>query len=108
MRNFADDVGILYRGKIVETGPTADVFDGPAARLHASPACLRAGDFGRGRGHAPKDPADRRRNPHAENSSRSGAERSRQCQPNEDRQMIRIGIDVGGTNTDAVVMDGAR
>jgi peptide/nickel transport system ATP-binding protein len=29
MRNFASRVGILYRGKIVETGPTADVFVRP-------------------------------------------------------------------------------
>jgi peptide/nickel transport system ATP-binding protein len=29
MRNFAERVGILYRGKIVETGPTADVFVHP-------------------------------------------------------------------------------
>jgi peptide/nickel transport system ATP-binding protein len=29
MRNFAGRVGILYRGKIVETGPTADVFVNP-------------------------------------------------------------------------------
>ena len=29
MRNFAGAVGILYRGRIVETGPTAQVFDAP-------------------------------------------------------------------------------
>jgi len=29
MRNFAQRVGILYRGRIVETGPTAAVFDAP-------------------------------------------------------------------------------
>jgi peptide/nickel transport system ATP-binding protein len=29
MRNFADTVGVLYLGKIVETGPTASVFDAP-------------------------------------------------------------------------------
>jgi peptide/nickel transport system ATP-binding protein len=29
MRNFAGRVGVLYRGKIVETGPTADVFVNP-------------------------------------------------------------------------------
>lgn len=29
MRNFAQRVGILYRGRIVETGPTAQVFDTP-------------------------------------------------------------------------------
>jgi peptide/nickel transport system ATP-binding protein len=29
MRNFASEVGILYRGKIVETGPTVDVFVRP-------------------------------------------------------------------------------
>jgi peptide/nickel transport system ATP-binding protein len=29
MRNFAQRVGILYRGRIVETGPTAQVFDSP-------------------------------------------------------------------------------
>jgi len=29
MRNFAQTVGILYRGRIVETGPTAQVFDAP-------------------------------------------------------------------------------
>jgi len=29
MRNFAERVGILYRGKIVETGPTAEVFVRP-------------------------------------------------------------------------------
>jgi len=29
MRNFADTVGVLYLGKIVETGPTAQVFDNP-------------------------------------------------------------------------------
>ena len=29
MRNFADTVGVLYLGKIVETGPTATVFDNP-------------------------------------------------------------------------------
>lgn len=29
MRNFAQDVGILYLGKIVETGPVADVFHAP-------------------------------------------------------------------------------
>ena len=29
MRNFASQVGILYRGKIVETGPTSDVFVDP-------------------------------------------------------------------------------
>jgi len=29
MRNFAQQVGILYRGRIVETGPTARVFDSP-------------------------------------------------------------------------------
>ena len=29
MRNFAGQVGVLYRGKIVETGPTADVFVDP-------------------------------------------------------------------------------
>jgi peptide/nickel transport system ATP-binding protein len=29
MRNFADTVGVLYLGKIVETGPTASVFERP-------------------------------------------------------------------------------
>ncbi len=29
MRNFADTVGVLYLGQIVETGPTAQVFDNP-------------------------------------------------------------------------------
>jgi len=29
MRNFADTVGVLYLGKIVETGPTAAVFEAP-------------------------------------------------------------------------------
>jgi peptide/nickel transport system ATP-binding protein len=29
MRNFASQVGVLYRGKIVETGPTAQVFVNP-------------------------------------------------------------------------------
>lgn len=29
MRNFADMVGVLYLGKIVETGPTATVFENP-------------------------------------------------------------------------------
>jgi peptide/nickel transport system ATP-binding protein len=29
MRNFARQVGVLYLGKIVETGPTADVFERP-------------------------------------------------------------------------------
>jgi peptide/nickel transport system ATP-binding protein len=29
MRNFADTVGVLYLGKIVETGPTAQVFENP-------------------------------------------------------------------------------
>jgi peptide/nickel transport system ATP-binding protein len=29
MRNFADTVGVLYLGKIVETGPTAAVFENP-------------------------------------------------------------------------------
>lgn len=29
MRNFADRVGILYRGRIVETGPVARVFEAP-------------------------------------------------------------------------------
>jgi len=29
MRNFAGQVGVLYRGKIVETGPTAEVFVNP-------------------------------------------------------------------------------
>jgi peptide/nickel transport system ATP-binding protein len=29
MRNFADTVGVLYLGKIVETGPTASVFEHP-------------------------------------------------------------------------------
>jgi peptide/nickel transport system ATP-binding protein len=29
MRNFADTVGVLYLGKIVETGPTAAVFERP-------------------------------------------------------------------------------
>ncbi|MBS1164317.1 MAG: oligopeptide transporter ATP-binding [Proteobacteria bacterium] len=29
MRNFADEVGILYRGRIVESGPTAKVFEHP-------------------------------------------------------------------------------
>ncbi len=29
MRNFADTVGVLYLGKIVETGPTASVFEAP-------------------------------------------------------------------------------
>ena len=30
MRNFADTVGVLYLGRIVETGPTASVFEHPA------------------------------------------------------------------------------
>jgi peptide/nickel transport system ATP-binding protein len=59
MRNFAGEVGVLYRGKIVETGSTADVFVQPATRLHASAPRLRAGDFGRGGSDAPKDSADR-------------------------------------------------
>ncbi len=29
MRNFAGTVGVLYRGKIVETGPTSEVFVNP-------------------------------------------------------------------------------
>ncbi|WP_448956493.1 ATP-binding cassette domain-containing protein [Labrys neptuniae] len=29
MRNFAETVGVLYLGEIVETGPTANVFDDP-------------------------------------------------------------------------------
>jgi peptide/nickel transport system ATP-binding protein len=29
MRNFASRVGILYRGRIVETGATGAVFDAP-------------------------------------------------------------------------------
>jgi peptide/nickel transport system ATP-binding protein len=29
MRNFAKEVGVLYRGRIVETGPTAQVFAAP-------------------------------------------------------------------------------
>lgn len=29
MRNFADEVGVLYRGRIVESGPTAKVFEHP-------------------------------------------------------------------------------
>ncbi len=29
MRNFADRVGVLYLGKLVETGPTAALFDNP-------------------------------------------------------------------------------
>ena len=29
MRNFADRVGVLYLGKVVETGPTASLFDTP-------------------------------------------------------------------------------
>ncbi len=30
MRNFASDVGILYLGRLVESGPTAEVFDRPS------------------------------------------------------------------------------
>ncbi len=30
MRNFAEEVGVLYLGRIVETGPTASVFEHPA------------------------------------------------------------------------------
>jgi peptide/nickel transport system ATP-binding protein len=29
MRNFAGEVGVLYRGKIVEAGETASVFENP-------------------------------------------------------------------------------
>ncbi len=29
MRNFANRVGVLYLGKLVETGPTAALFDHP-------------------------------------------------------------------------------
>jgi len=29
MRNFADTVGVLYLGRIVETGPSAEVFEHP-------------------------------------------------------------------------------
>lgn len=29
MRNFADEVGVLYRGRIVESGPVAEVFANP-------------------------------------------------------------------------------
>ena len=35
VRRFADRVGVMERGKLVEQGATADVFAQPAARLHA-------------------------------------------------------------------------
>jgi peptide/nickel transport system ATP-binding protein len=50
MRNFASEVGVLYRGKLVETGSTAEVFvNRSATRLHAALLLVfRAGDLGRG------------------------------------------------------------
>jgi peptide/nickel transport system ATP-binding protein len=41
MRNFADTVGVLYLGKIVETGPTASVFETRSTTTPASssPRC---------------------------------------------------------------------
>ena len=55
MRNFAQDrIGVLYLGQIVETGKDRRGLRQSATRLHAPAACLRSGDFGRGRGHAPR------------------------------------------------------
>ena len=63
MRNFAEKVGVLYLGKIVETGDTARVFADPQHDYTQAASRLGAGDLGGGGGDAPGDPADRRGNP---------------------------------------------
>ena len=39
---IADDVLVMYRGKVVEYGPVLDIFEQPAASLHEGPAGLPA------------------------------------------------------------------
>ena len=53
MRNFAEKVGVLYLGEIVETGRHRRCLRQPAARLHAAAARLGPGDLGRGGSDAP-------------------------------------------------------
>jgi len=105
MRNFAERVGVLYRGQIVETGPVDQVFEHPrhdyTRLLLASVPVISAEE----EAMRPKIPLIDGEIPTAEQlialRGRSGTSLPK------DRNMIRIGIDVGGTNTDAVVMDGA-
>ncbi len=38
VRHLCDRVAIMYRGRIVESGPAAEIYAAPAARLHQAPA----------------------------------------------------------------------
>ena len=100
---------MLYLGKIVETGPTGDVFANPqhdyTRLLLASVPVISAEE----EAMRPDIPLIDGEIPTAEKLLALRQARSNRGNVQEDSdQMIRIGIDVGGTNTDAVVMDGTR
>lgn len=59
VKGFADEVVVMFRGKIVEHGPTAEVLEKPAAPLHEGPHRLRpppGPEAGTARHHRPLDP----------------------------------------------------
>ena len=109
MRNFADEVGILYRGRIVESGPTAKVFEHPehdyTRLLIASVPVISAEE----EALRPVIPLIDGEIPTAEKTARPPGEpesnRSSQKDLTDDQNRHRTSA---GTNTDAVVMDGAR
>ena len=65
---MADDVAVMYLGRVVEQAPVDAIFHDPQAPLYPGAAALdsphpvahaRAADADRGRGAAPLQPADR-------------------------------------------------
>ena len=52
---FADDVLVMYAGRIVERSPVGALFDAPGHPLHRGPAALHAAAGGRGSGDAAGD-----------------------------------------------------
>ena len=49
VRRFTHRVGVMERGRLVETGPTEQVFAAPQHALHAAPAREPAAPAGRSR-----------------------------------------------------------
>ncbi len=97
IRSLCDRVGVMYAGKIVEEGPSRQVFDDPAAPVHRRAAALapppRRPQDRAGLGHHPRDPAADRNRPRRRACSSIGARSPMIAAAPSSHRFVPVGTD---------------